>query len=48
MSLPHWSYVAMLAFCLALPYLAMAVSKTVPSAHPARKPFVPRPHLVPA
>lgn len=38
----------MLAFCLALPYLAMAVSKTVPSAHPARKPFVPRPHLVPA
>jgi hypothetical protein len=39
----------MLAFSLALPYLAMAVSKAAPSARPAAKPFTPpRPHLVAA
>ncbi|MFC0250846.1 O-antigen ligase family protein [Massilia consociata] len=39
----------MLAFCLALPYLAMAVAKTAPAAKPAVKSFVPpRPHLVTA
>ncbi|WP_020652581.1 O-antigen ligase family protein [Massilia niastensis] len=38
----------MLAFSLALPYLAMAVSKTAPVARPLVKPVAPRPHLVPA
>ena len=39
----------MLAFCLALPYLAMAVAQLAPA--PVRtvpKPAAPRPHLVPA
>jgi hypothetical protein len=37
----------MLAICLALPYLAMAVAKAAPALiKPAVKPFVPRPHLV--
>jgi hypothetical protein len=39
----------MLAICLALPYLAMAVAKAAPATKPAVKPFAPpRPHLVPA
>jgi hypothetical protein len=39
----------MLAICLALPYLAMAVAKAAPVTRPAVKPFLPpRPHLVPA
>jgi hypothetical protein len=43
----------MLAICLALPYVAMAVAKAAPATqrglHPAVKPFVPpRPNLVPA
>ena len=40
----------MLAICMALPYLAMAVAKAAPALprglHPAVKPFVPRPRLV--
>ena len=38
----------MLAVCLALPYLAMAVAKVAPAAWPAPQAFVPRPHLVSA
>ena len=39
----------MLAICLALPYLAMAVGKVAPAAQPALPPFSPpRPRLVPA
>lgn len=38
----------MLAICLALPYLAMAVVKVAPATKPAVKPFVPRPRLVAA
>ena len=33
----------MLAVCLALPYLAMAVSKTAPGVHSARQPIAPSP-----
>ena len=40
----------MLAVCIALPYLAMAVAKAAPVTRPAVKPFTPppRPQLVPA
>jgi hypothetical protein len=40
----------MLAVCIALPYLAMAVAKAAPVTRPAVKPFMPpsRPQLVPA
>jgi hypothetical protein len=39
----------MLAICLALPYLAMAVAKAAPVTKPAARPFTPpRPQLVPA
>ncbi len=39
----------MLAVCIALPYLAMAVARAAPVTKPAVKPFTPpRPQLVPA
>lgn len=39
----------MLAFCIALPYLAMAMSKVAPSPRPVLQPFAPpRPRLVTA
>lgn len=37
----------MLALCLCLPYLAMAVTHAAPLARPVPRPAPPRPHLVP-